>query len=77
MPDKKVKILTQTVTRKTSTIELTREIILDSLGVKTPNARVYITVPSGGDYSGQELSIEGNACVYVTWDEVEVKDEQS
>lgn len=35
------------------------------------HARLYITIPSGGDYSGEELDLFGDVPLEVTWEEEE------
>lgn len=74
---KRVPIVTTKRCSVTHTISLTGETILALLkrdGVPVPDgAEVTFTVPSGGDYSGDDVHVNDDSPVTVCWETVERK----
>lgn len=61
-----------TETTKTHTAHITRRKLLQALGIPE-GARVYVEVPSGGDWSGCDLDIEHGQPIIVSWQTHETK----
>ena len=77
MKSKEIKISVSTIVKKDINFSIPRDILFDMLYMsgnkfnKMPkNAKMYIKVPSGGDWSGSEIDLDNEDMqLYVSWTE--------
>lgn len=75
-PDPRVPTVTKTV-KSTYRLELKQEALIEAVQsldrtLHIPHdARLWVQIPSGGDYSGEPLGIEGDRTLNVSWEQSE------